>query len=280
MAGNSTGSINSTHHLEKTENSTRQEVISNATVTEISQLSETVRRLCLKVEDNRFTFKPGQWVDFFIPGVQTVGGFSICSSPKDLKDKKTIELAVKFNKHPPALWVHTKCNIGSKVQMRVGGNFFFDPKPGDPSPDLLLVAGGVGINPLYSIVQHVADISSDPQNKYTGKTILLFSAKSKDELLFKDSLMQISNGCPSILCEYFTTKPENDDHKIHFEATDSIQSHQGRINESSLQKAISSLDRSRLTCYICGPPPMIEHMSDILHKLKIAEDRIHFEKWW
>ena len=47
-------------------------------------------------------------VDFFIPGVQTVGGFSICSSPKDLKDKKTIELAVKFNKHPPALWVHTK----------------------------------------------------------------------------------------------------------------------------------------------------------------------------
>ena len=69
--------------------------------------------------------------------------------------------------------------------MRVGGNFFFDPRPGDPSSDLLLIAGGVGINPLFSIVRHVADISSDLPNKYTGKTVLLFSAKNIDELLFK-----------------------------------------------------------------------------------------------
>lgn len=69
--------------------------------------------------------------------------------------------------------------------MRVGGNFYFHPKPGDLCPDLLLIASGVGINPLYSIVRHVADISSDPQLKYTGKTTLLFSAKNADELLFK-----------------------------------------------------------------------------------------------
>lgn len=69
--------------------------------------------------------------------------------------------------------------------MRVGGDFYFDPNPDDPSPDLLLVAGGVGINPVYSILQHVADISSDPQHQYTGKTTLLFSAKNQDELLFK-----------------------------------------------------------------------------------------------
>ena len=69
--------------------------------------------------------------------------------------------------------------------MRVGGNFFFDPEPGAPSPDLLLVAGRVGINPLYSILQHVGDITSDPQHNYTAKTTLLFSAKNQDELLYK-----------------------------------------------------------------------------------------------
>ena len=69
--------------------------------------------------------------------------------------------------------------------MRVGGNFFFDPEPGVPSPDLLLVAGGVGINPLYSILQHVGDITSDPQHKKKKKTTLLFSAKNQDELLYK-----------------------------------------------------------------------------------------------
>jgi len=278
MSANSNGSgpISSTH-LERTENLTRHKIVADATVTEISQLSETVKGLCLKVEDDRFTFKAGQWVDFFIPGVPTVGGFSICSSPRELEDKSTIELAVKYADHPPAMWVHTKCSIGSKVEMRAGGNFYFDPKPGDLCPDLLLIAGGVGINPLYSIVRHVADISSDPEHKYTGKTTLLFSAKNADELLFKESLVEISNRCPSILCKFFTTKRENDNHRI---SANSIQSQNGRITESSLEEAISSLDRSQLTCYICGPPPMIQHVSDILRKLNIDESRIHFEKWW
>ncbi|KAL9967127.1 hypothetical protein ACROYT_G025298 [Oculina patagonica] len=200
--------FNSTH-LERTENSSRQESVTPATVIEVSQLSETVKRLLLKVEDNKFTFKPGQWVDLFIPGVSTVGGFTICSSPRELKETSTVELAIKYSEHPPALWVHTKCRVGSKVHMRVGGDFYFDPNPDDPSPDLLLVAGGVGINPVYSILQHVADIASDPLYQYTGKTTLLYSAKNQDELLFKDSLMKISKKCPSILCKFFVTKPES-----------------------------------------------------------------------
>ena len=69
--------------------------------------------------------------------------------------------------------------------MRVGGDFYFDPQPGESIPDLLLIAGGVGINPLYSIVQHVCDLKQENDLGYTGKTLLLFSAKNEDELLFK-----------------------------------------------------------------------------------------------
>ena len=69
--------------------------------------------------------------------------------------------------------------------MKVGGECYFDPNPEGSSPDLLLIAGGVGINPLYSIAQHVADISSDANHQYDGKTVLLFSAKNQDELLYK-----------------------------------------------------------------------------------------------
>ena len=78
--------------------------------------------------------------------------------------------------------IHLQCCVGSTVHMRVGGNFYFDPKPGDSCPDLLLIAGGVGINPIYSIVRHVADIS---QYQDIGKIMLLFSAQNQDELLFK-----------------------------------------------------------------------------------------------
>lgn len=78
-----------------------------------------------------------------------------------------------------------QCQVGSKVHMKVGGECYFDPNPEGSSPDLLLIAGGVGINPLYSIAQHVADISSDASHQYDGKTLLLFSAKNQDELLYK-----------------------------------------------------------------------------------------------
>lgn len=46
-------------------------------------------------------------VDFFVPGVEKVGGFSMCSSPGLLQREGIIELAVKYSKHPPAHWVHT-----------------------------------------------------------------------------------------------------------------------------------------------------------------------------
>lgn len=276
MSSHSNGAESSSSHLERTEHSPRQEFLVQGTVTEMTQLSKTVKGLSIEVKDRRFSFKCGQWVDFFIPGVPTVGGFTICSSHRLLKEKRSIDLAVKHSEHPPALWVHTQCQVGSKVHMKVGGECYFDPNPEGSSPDLLLIAGGVGINPLYSIAQHVADISSDASYQYDGKTVLLFSAKNQDELLYKDNLLKMSEKCPSILCKFFVTKPDADTQTN----VNSVQCERGRINESRLQEAVSSLDRNRLICYICGPPPMIQQITEILYKMDIEESRILFEKWW
>lgn len=49
-------------------------------------------------------------VDFFIPGVSVVGGFSMCSSPGLLEREGILELAVKYTAHPPAHWIHTEVN--------------------------------------------------------------------------------------------------------------------------------------------------------------------------
>ncbi len=83
-----------------------------------------------------------------------------------------------------------QCTVGSRVAMRVGGDFFFDPSPSDPSVDLLLVAGGVGINPLYSILLHTTDLlrrnqASGGRDYSIGSAHLCYSAKNTQELLFK-----------------------------------------------------------------------------------------------
>jgi ferredoxin-NADP reductase len=48
---------------------------------------------------------------------------------------------------------------------------------------MLLIAGGVGINPLISIMRHIADVSSEQQT--VGRLVLLFSARSAEELIFQ-----------------------------------------------------------------------------------------------
>lgn len=148
----------------------------------------------------------------FIPGIDTVGGFSICSSPIHLAKTGELSLCIKKSEknHPPAEWVHRRVSfkiysryyslfrthillyccftsqskVGSKVSIRVGGDFFLDTDDHSMAgKNILLVGGGVGINPLISIITQLQDY-----RKGVGRTILksclIYSAKTKAELLF------------------------------------------------------------------------------------------------
>jgi hypothetical protein len=65
-------------------------------------------------------FRAGQWVDFFIPGVEKVGGFSMWSPPSKLDKESKLDLAIKASTWPPANWVHTQAKIGSKLSIKIG----------------------------------------------------------------------------------------------------------------------------------------------------------------
>ncbi|XP_020371722.1 oxidoreductase NAD-binding domain-containing protein 1 isoform X1 [Rhincodon typus] len=262
-------------HLERTVNNFRQEMIAEAKVCGIVQESETVKRLRLVVMNKDFAFKAGQWVDFFIPGISQVGGFSICSSPGLLERESVLELAVKYSEHLPAHWIHTQCDVGSEVTLRVGGDFFFDPQPSDTPVSLLLVAGGVGINPLYSILLHVVDLhrmqGSKPCKYKPGSVQLYYSAKNTDELLFKRSIINLAEEFSGkINCNFHVTQQS-------FEISGNMQPYvtAGRISERTL----AHVSKDNL-CYICGPPPMIEAVSQQLENHGVPKESIIFEKWW
>ncbi|XP_035537480.1 oxidoreductase NAD-binding domain-containing protein 1 isoform X2 [Morone saxatilis] len=264
-------------HLERTASNSRQNAVYPAEVCGIINESETVKRLRIAVHPD-FSFKAGQWVDFFIPSVEKVGGFSMCSSPGLLQREGIVELAVKYAKHPPAHWIHTACTVGSRVAMRVGGDFFFDPSPSDPSVDLLLVAGGVGINPLYSILLHTTDLlhlnqASGGRDYNIGSAHLCYSAKNTQELLFKSSIIEACREFPDkFTCDFHVTQQsaDVDPHLLPFLK-------RGRITEEELR---AHVDPQRTLCFLCGPPPMIEAISKTLMDFGLTKDRILYEKWW
>ncbi|EHB10488.1 Oxidoreductase NAD-binding domain-containing protein 1 [Heterocephalus glaber] len=265
-----------TDHLERTASVVRREVVAAAKVCGAASESPLVKSLRLLIADKDFSFKAGQWIDFFIPGVSVVGGFSICSSPRLLEKERMIELAVKYANHPPALWIHNECALDAEVAVRVGGEFFFDPQPTDPPRNLVLIAGGVGINPLLSILKYSADLHREWANKRSGCEIgtikLFYSAKNTSELLFKENILDLVNEFPEkIACSLHVTKQTT---QISAELRPYIT--EGRITEEQIKDHISN----ETLFYICGPPPMTDFFSKQLENNHVPREHICFEKWW
>ncbi|XP_041478518.1 oxidoreductase NAD-binding domain-containing protein 1-like isoform X1 [Lytechinus variegatus] len=263
-------------HMDKTAQSFREPGISEAEVVSIDQASETVKVLKLKVDDPSFTFKAGQWVDFFVEGLDIFTGYSMYSGPTQLKEDSTIDLAVKFSDYPPTVWVHNQCAVGSKVKVRTGGDkLVFDPKPGDPSWNVLLIGGGIGINPLISLMHHAADLhdqkKANPQGYTPGKMELLFSASTKNELIFKDTIDElISKHSPDIAARFYVTKDSDVDSPIS----------NRRIDASDIKSSVERLRDGPLRCFVCGPPTMIADMEGLLSNEGIPASDIFCEKWW
>ncbi|BFZ02081.1 hypothetical protein BsWGS_05120 [Bradybaena similaris] len=266
-----------TDHITRTSANKRGKVVAVAEIKKIENLSPTVKRLHLYVENQDFSFKAGQWVDMFIPGVDKVGGFSMCSPPDFLIQERILHLAVKVSPHPPAHWVHTQCQAGDKVKLRVGGDFYYDPQPHTEDRDLLLIAGGVGINPLFSMLQHFLFLHSDQVHASRDNKVgrdqnisLLYSAQSTDELIFQTELIEKTQKFDNFLLKMFSTQGPVEDCKYASE---------GRIQLNDVQSALSNLDKTKTTVYICGPQPFIDTMKSYCLDCDIPEDYVVFEKW-
>jgi len=276
-------------HLSLTADSFRQEAISVAVIKQVEDLSPTVKKLTLiPQQPKEVVFKAGQWVDFFIPEVSTVGGFSMCSAPQTLLEEGTLELAVKYSNHPPAKWVHTKCRPGDSAGLKVGGNFFFDPLSfsAPPSPrssnslsspisaeSLFLVAGGVGINPILSILEEFSANVNKGTISSTAKATLLYSASKREELLFKDRIDSLVKSVPGVVVDYFVTRETPP--PVSTESTSPYIWR--RISKSDLKTKLAGHSSQS---YLCGPPSMIDSLVESLRDIGVADERIHFEKWW
>lgn len=249
---------NSPSHLERTAGQFRAPDAAAAEVIQVSSLSPTVKKLVLRPESG-VSFAAGQWVDFFIPGLERVGGFSMSSAPSQLEEEGTMDLAIKASLAAPANWVHTACKVGDTVGLRVGGNFFH-PSPGLSFPhSILLVAGGVGINPLFSIMQQCKSLSDNKAPGCPKALTLLYSAKRREELIFLEE-MKLREGWS---LETFVTGEEGG----------------RRLEQSDLKKALERMP-GRVVTYLCGPPTMTEAVATDLQNLGMDRGDVKYENWW
>jgi ferredoxin-NADP reductase len=183
--------------------------------------------------------RAGQHVDIRLTaadGYQAQRSYSIASAPDDDRLMLTIERLDDGEVSPYLTDVVAK---GDELELRgpIGGYFVWDASQTEP---LVLIAGGSGIVPLRAILRHWAAAHS------TAEVRLLYSARSLDDVIYRDELMR--------LAAY-----EELDVRIALTRVwpEGWRDHRGRIDADFL-RATSWPPEDHASIYVCGPTGFVE----------------------
>ena len=139
------------------------------------------------------------------------------------------------------------------------GRFGYPTLPED-TQKLVLIAGGVGISPLRSMLQKaVMDNSSFPIQ-------LFYGFRNPQDYLFADELKTLSqSGRLEVLASISQGQDQEWDGM------------RGYISEALPEKIFSP--EEGVNCFICGPPPMVKSTREKLFDLGFERKQVHVEAW-
>ena len=158
--------------------------------------------------------------------------------------------------------LHDHITAGDVLEARAPlGDFVIDSA--EPRPAVLL-AGGVGITPMISMVRHVA--REGLRTRKRRALTLFHSARTTSARAFHGELTELAQKSQDAL-RYISTISQPDDGETSFDA-------QGRINADLLRRHLPLDDYD---FFLCGPGGFMQDMYDMLRGLGVADARIFAE---
>jgi ferredoxin-NADP reductase len=139
------------------------------------------------------------------------------------------------------------------------GTFVF-PEPPEQHR-LLFVAGGTGIAPLRSMLDHALRRHTDV------RVSLLYSARRSDEFAFMEELRAHERAGRIELHPTIT----RDDIAVEWAGG------RGRIGRSHFERALREPEAT--LCFVCGPAPMVIESVATLRLLGVPDTQIRTEGW-
>lgn len=130
----------------------------------------------------------------------------------------------------------------------------------EQGPGFVLLGGGVGITPLYSMCLTLAD------REDMRPVVLFYGSRDFDDLTFHEELDRLS-GRMNLKTVY-----------VLEQAFEGWQGETGLIDVTLLRRHLPKQYR-RFQYFVCGPLPMMEEMEKILPELGIPPEQIHTERF-
>jgi len=201
-----------------------------------------------------FEFEAGQFltVRVRVDGQEYARCYSISSAPGV---RGYLEISVK-RQGLVSNTLHASVRPGATLAIRGPAGAFRYPARDDRP--LILLAGGIGITPLVSMLRHA--IATEPDRRVT----LIYSAHTEADFAFRDELERAAGCHPQLRVQFAATR-----------GSTTPRVYPGRIDEDLLCATVPTPAQS--VAFICGPATMIDGMKALLTRVGVPPDQVRHE---
>ena len=216
-------------------------------------------------------FLPGQFLTFQIP-VPTqphpvIRCYSLSDSPFHPERYRVSIKRVPAPRNeptaPPGLvsnYFHDFLNENDIVDIKApSGHFHLSMAKKFP---VVLLAGGVGITPLLSMLNAITEMGSQREVWF------FLGVRNKKDHVMKEHLEMVARENENVRLRVFYSAPGETD------VLDEDYHVKGRVNVENLKTILPS---SNFDYYICAPPPMVKDLRKDLADWGVPKKNIHFE---
>lgn len=140
------------------------------------------------------------------------------------------------------------------------GLFSYLAYDGNPNRELVMVAGGVGITPMLSMLRYMVDV--DVGRKVT----LIWSNKTEADILCGQELEEIEGNLSNLTIHHILSEQK------HYKGRT------GRLNVDMLKELLEGCSR-KAAIFVCGPPPMMDAVCRDLKRIGFSASHVHTERF-
>lgn len=198
-----------------------------------------------------FAYKPGQFLTLRLPveGRRVRRCYSMSSTPAvDEAPRITVK---RVKDGLGSNWICDRIKAGDTIEV-LPPSGVFTPRNGLDG-DFLLLAGGSGITPVFSILRSALHLGS-------GRIVLLYMNRDERSVIFREELMALAAANPTRL------------QVIHW--LDSVQGVPALAQLAELARPFADGQ-----AFICGPGPFMDAAVAALQAIEMPSARIHVERF-
>ncbi len=228
-------------------------------ISRIEVLTHDIRQFDVAL-DEALEFHAGQYADITLPGTGVTRSYSMANPPSE---QNTLSFIIKI--YPQGAFseqLATQLRVGDPIALEGPfGTSFRNKRHQGPT---LLVGGGSGMAPLWSILNDLAQSGArEPVRLYYG-------ARTAQDLFYLEEIAAVG-----ATLQDFAFVPALSE----LPAGASWEGATGFIHEVVARDYASAGRDPTLQAYACGPPPMVEAVLPVLQKIGVDADNIHLDKF-